>query len=202
MYETSQAETGKYDAKVYNRSLNEIEHIQINLSHFMYRYYSSFKINLKKLKFRFVCSSSLTASSAFWSKGQIRREGYKMRSFTFPLDVNSGSEYASAHDVVWFPAVAWYWPPVSSPDDPLFNKRNFSDGIAAVGWRWVLTPSRAEFNNQCRYTTIPPYAFMACRGTIYVSKSHSINQFSTSASTKWIYRMSQKSLSILKSNEN
>jgi len=131
----------------------------------MYRYYSWFKIKFKYLQFRFARSSSLRASSASWSKGHARREGYIMRSFTFPLDVNSGSEFAIAHDVVWFPAVAWDWPLVPSPDDPLFNIRNFSYGIAAVGWRWVLTPSRTEFSNQCRYTSIPPYAFMACRET-------------------------------------
>jgi hypothetical protein len=171
--------------KIYNTSLHESEHIQLKFRHFMYRYYSIFKINFKDLQFIFVCSSSVRASNASWFKGQVRREGYKMRSFTFPLDVNSGSEFVTAQDVVWFPAVAWDWPLVPSPDDPLFSIRNFSDGIAAVGWSWVLTPSRAEFNNQCRYTSIPPYAFMACRGTTYnVSKSHSINQFSTSAVTK------------------
>jgi hypothetical protein len=134
-------------SKFYNTSLNKSKHIQINVRHFMYRYYSSFKINFKSLQIRFVYSSSLRASSASWSKSQVRREGYTMRSFTtFPLDVNSESEFANAHDVVWFPAVAWDWCLVPSPDDTLFNIRNFSDGIAAAGWSWVLTPSRAEFN--------------------------------------------------------
>jgi hypothetical protein len=160
--------------------LNESEHIQTNFRHFMYRYYSSFEIKFKYHQFRFARSSSLRASSTSSFKSHARREGYTMRSFTFPLDVNSGSEFAIAHDVVWFPTVAWDWPLVSSPDDHLFNIRNFSDGIAAVGWWWVLTPPRTEFSNQCRYASIPPYAFMPCRETTYASKSHIINQFSAS----------------------
>jgi len=161
----------------------------------MYRYYSSFKIHFKNLQFRFVYSSSLRASSASWSKGQVRREGYTMRSFTFPLDVNSGSEFANAHDVVWFPAVAWNWRLVPSQGDPLLNILNFSDGIAAVGWSCVLNPSRAEFNNHCRCTSFPPYAFMTSRGTTYnVSKSHSIK---ASAFTKRIYLLKSLSLPVI-----
>jgi hypothetical protein len=142
-------------------------------------------MNFKNIPSRFVCSYSLRASSASWSKGQVRREGNKMRNFTFPLYVNSGSEFATAYDVVWFPAVAWDWILVPRPDDPLFSIWYFSDSIATAEWSWVLTSLRAEFKNQCRYTSFPPYAFMACRRTTYnVSKSHSINQFSTSAFIK------------------
>jgi hypothetical protein len=43
---------------------------------------------------------------------------------------------------------------------------SFPWGNAAGGWNWRLTPSTAEVENDWRYTSTPPYVFMAwCLGT-------------------------------------